>query len=224
MNMAADNGRTFTAEKAAYWYLRLNGFFQIENFVVHPARRGSQLTDADLLAVRFPFRAERLFDDPNDTMDDDVKTLSLSTQAVDFVIAEVKSNQPCTLNGPWTSQDRQNVHRVLAAMGCLPPNAIGQAAADIYKSGMFQSRSGLRIRLVAIGRGRSDDIAKQYPDVTQVTWVEALSFIWKRFDRYGKQKTQVDQWDEFGKNIKWYADYHEESEFIEIARYHIGSR
>jgi len=50
-------------EKVAYWYIRLNGFFQIENFVVHPERRGGQRTDADLLAIRFPFRAERLFDD-----------------------------------------------------------------------------------------------------------------------------------------------------------------
>jgi hypothetical protein len=29
-------------EKVAYWYFRLNGFFQIENFVVHPARRGGR--------------------------------------------------------------------------------------------------------------------------------------------------------------------------------------
>jgi hypothetical protein len=47
-------------EKVAYWYLRLNGFFQIENFVVHPERRGGQRTDADLLAIRLPFRAERV--------------------------------------------------------------------------------------------------------------------------------------------------------------------
>lgn len=58
-------------EKVAYWYFRLNGFLQIENFVVHPERRGGQRTDADLLAVRFPHRAERLFDDPNDIMQDD---------------------------------------------------------------------------------------------------------------------------------------------------------
>ena len=39
-------------EKVAYWYLRLNGFLQIENFVVHPSGRGGQRADADLLAVR----------------------------------------------------------------------------------------------------------------------------------------------------------------------------
>jgi hypothetical protein len=26
-------------EKVAYWYFRLNGFFEIENFVVHPGRQ-----------------------------------------------------------------------------------------------------------------------------------------------------------------------------------------
>ncbi len=45
-------------EKVAYWYFRLNGFLQIENFVIHSKRRSSQRTDADLLAVRFPYRAE----------------------------------------------------------------------------------------------------------------------------------------------------------------------
>ncbi|WP_256806808.1 hypothetical protein [Bradyrhizobium sp. Bra64] len=114
-------GEHLDPEKVAYWYFRLNGFFQIENFVVHPERRGGQRTDADLLAVRFPFRAERLFDDPNDIMADDVQQLALSGDLIDLVIAEVKTNQPCTLNGPWTRQDRQNVHRVLAAVGCLPP-------------------------------------------------------------------------------------------------------
>jgi hypothetical protein len=32
------------------------------------------------------------------------------------VIAEIKTNQPYNLNGPWTNKDQQNVHRLLAAM------------------------------------------------------------------------------------------------------------
>ena len=35
-------------EKVAYWYFRLNGFLQIESFLVHPERRGGQRTDAAL--------------------------------------------------------------------------------------------------------------------------------------------------------------------------------
>jgi hypothetical protein len=105
----------------------LNGFLQIENFVVHPERYGSQRTDADLLAIRFPHRAERLFDDPHDIMADDEHRLALSRDLTDVLIVEVKANQPCTLNGPWTRQDKQNVHRVLAAIGCLPPGRIADA-------------------------------------------------------------------------------------------------
>ena len=32
-------------EKVAYWYFRLNGYLQIENFVVHPVRHGGQRTN-----------------------------------------------------------------------------------------------------------------------------------------------------------------------------------
>jgi hypothetical protein len=49
--------------------------------------------------VRFPHRAERLFDDPNDIMADDKDGLSLSEDVIDVLIVEVKTNT-CTLNGP----------------------------------------------------------------------------------------------------------------------------
>jgi hypothetical protein len=193
-------------ERVAYWYFRLNGFLQIENFVVHPERRGGQRTDADLLGVRFPFRAERLFDDPNDIMADDAQNLRLSGDLIDMVIAEVKTNRPCTLNGPWTQHDRRNVHRVLAAIGCLPPNLIEKTASDIYRTGSHRTNTPLRIRLVAVGRVRSDELAARYPEVTQLIWAEMLTFVWNRFDRYRQQKTQVDQWAPDGRTIKDLAD------------------
>jgi len=192
-------------EKVAYWYFRLNGFLQIENFVVHPERGGSQRTDADLIAVRFPHRAERAYDNPKDIMADDESRLCLSRDLIDVVIAEVKTNQPCTLNGPWTQRDRRNVHRVLAAIGCLPREHIEKAADDIYGAGIHIGE-GLRIRLVAIGRDTSHDLAKRHPEVTQVTWPDMLGFIWSRFHTYRRQKTQVDQWDADGKKIKELAD------------------
>jgi hypothetical protein len=209
-------------EKVAYWYFRLNGFFQIENFVVHPGRRGGQRTDADLLAVRFPHRAERLFDDPYDTMVDDSR-LSLSSDQIDVVVAEVKTNQPCMLNGPWTRQDRQNVHRVLAAIGCFPPERIEEAAADIYRAGVHGSNLGLRVRLVAVGRDLSDDLSKRYPGVTQLLWSALLEFIWNRFHTFRHQKMQVDQWDLQGRRIKRLADQSDDlRSFAEAALYLMG--
>src|ERR1700733_2517492 len=163
-------------EKVAYWYFRLNGFFQIEKFVVHPTRRGSQRTDADLLAVRFPHRAERLIDDPNDIMADDEQRLVLSRDRIEVVIAEVKTGE-CALNGPWTREDRQNVQRVLAAMGCLPREHIQEAAKDIYDAGVHDSTPGLRVRLVAVGCERSEELSANFPDVLQLIWPEMLDFI-----------------------------------------------
>jgi len=56
------NGHSYiTSEQLAYWYLRLNGFLSISNFVVHPDTGGQQRTDVDILGVRFPYRAELLF-------------------------------------------------------------------------------------------------------------------------------------------------------------------
>jgi len=212
-------------EKVAYWYFRLNGFLQIENFVVHPGRRGSQRTDADILGVRFPFRAERLFDDTRDIMRDDEAHLLLSADQIDVVIAEVKTNQPCTLNGPWTREDHQNVHRVLAAIGCLPPGHIERAAADIYRAGVYRSEVGLRVRLVAVGASRNDELTVAFPEVTQLIWSEMLAFIWDRFHTYRRQKTQVDQWDAQGRILKEMADRFGDSEaFVAVALARMGVR
>ena len=54
------------AERLAYWYLRLNGCLTIQNFVVHPDKGREQKTDVDILAVRFPHRAELLHNSMKD--------------------------------------------------------------------------------------------------------------------------------------------------------------
>jgi len=51
-------GPMMKPEELAHWHVRLNGFFTITNFVVHPTRKGSQLSDGDIVDVRFPYRAE----------------------------------------------------------------------------------------------------------------------------------------------------------------------
>jgi hypothetical protein len=92
-------------EKVAYWYFRLNGFLQIENFIVHPERRGGQRTDADLLAVRFPYRAERLFDDPSDTMADDEQLLALCQPIRSKPVAAITTDDVLAVLEPlWRSK------------------------------------------------------------------------------------------------------------------------
>jgi hypothetical protein len=200
-------------ERVAYWYLRLNGFLQIENFVVHPVSSGGQRTDVDLIGVRFPHRAERLIDDPDDIMQDDFDRLNLSADRVDVVIAEIKRG-PCALNGPWTEQERQNIHRVLAAIGALPSGCIEAAAKALYTDGLYDKAELPRIRLALIGRERDPEIAEKYSGITQVTWNHVLAFVWHRFDQYHKQKTQVDQWDGTGQRLKMLANGNAKSDFV----------
>lgn len=45
-------------ELVANWFLRLNGFLATRNFIVHPDQAGNQITEVDLLGVRFPHRQE----------------------------------------------------------------------------------------------------------------------------------------------------------------------
>lgn len=52
-------------EELAYWYLRLNGFFLIDNFVLHRDSE-ERTSDADMLAVRFPHVYESIGGQSND--------------------------------------------------------------------------------------------------------------------------------------------------------------
>ncbi|MEA3538364.1 MAG: hypothetical protein U9R73_04465 [Pseudomonadota bacterium] len=218
MNEAAtpkgpQNPPRLTPERVAYWYFRLNGFLQIENFVVHPKLYGGQRTDADLIGVRFPFRAERLIDDPDDVMQDDADRLQLLSDRTDIVIAEIKTGR-CALNGPWTNEEHQNIHRVLAAIGGLPADAIDDAANALYSAASFDHPNHPRVRLILVGREPDGNIAQKYAGITQLTWAEVLSFIFQRFHRYNRQKAQVDQWDDVGRYLKKLVGRDNERDFV----------
>lgn len=57
-------------ETLAYWYLRLNGFFLLRNFVLHPLQESEAndryTADSDLLAIRFPYVYEETGGQPDD--------------------------------------------------------------------------------------------------------------------------------------------------------------
>ena len=48
------------SEEIAYWYLRLNGFFPISNFVIHKTDINKHTSDADVLGIRTPFVFEEI--------------------------------------------------------------------------------------------------------------------------------------------------------------------
>ena len=85
------------SEERVYWYLRLNGFFPLTNFVVHKTPDITHRSDVDLIAIRMPY----VFEEVGGRLDDfDSEILSLLGEDFDItalkktivVICEVKSS------------------------------------------------------------------------------------------------------------------------------------
>lgn len=187
------------SEDLAYWYLRLNGFLTIPNFIVHPDTGAEQRTDVDVLGVRFPYRAELLVR----PMVDDTPFVDVQDRAY-LVLAEVKRGQ-CCLNGPWTDPDRHNMQRVLRAIGAFRDAEIDAAAASLYNTGTF-SNGGCHVSLFCFGERVSLDVRRHYPAVPQKLWPEVLAFIFERFTSYRDQKVSHPQWDQTGTRLFQLAD------------------
>jgi hypothetical protein len=178
-------------DSVAEWFLRLNGFFTILNFVVHPvhAKEGTrQRTDADVLGVRFPHRQEVVGGEP---LTDDAAFHNL--QRPMLAIAEVKT-RVCKLNGPWTRQRDENVENVLRALGYVAPTLVAAVSASLYQSGRFES-SEFEARLLCFGASTSDRLPT---GALQFTWAEVLRFIHGRYQTFWNVKRQHQQWPPVG--------------------------
>lgn len=76
-------------EELAYWYLRLNGFFPIGNFVAHKSIAVKYRGDVDLIGVRLPYVYEEVGGKPDD-WDSNLLALFKPNLAIG-VICEVKT-------------------------------------------------------------------------------------------------------------------------------------
>ncbi|MEI7988650.1 MAG: hypothetical protein WCI88_06395 [Chloroflexota bacterium] len=196
-------------EDIACWFFRINGCSTIPNFIVHPDRRGSQRTDVDVLAVRFPFRAELLTS--NNPMKD--HPIFDSDKKIDIILAEVKHEQ-CRLNGPWTDPQSKNMHRVLYALGAFPFDQVAEIADSLYRNGVYQNDL-YRVRLFAVGKTTNPEIC---PTAVQLLWDDILSFIFDRFHEYHIQKAQHEQWNIIGGSLYNLASSSTQKEFINVVK------
>src|SRR5882672_531543 len=99
-------------EWLSLWYLRLNGYFTLPNFIAHG--RSGPLTEVDVLGARFPHSTE-LKDDP---------VLKIPQAGVDIVFAEAKRKTIEKLNGPWSSPDKGALDYVLRRIGVVPTDEV----------------------------------------------------------------------------------------------------
>jgi hypothetical protein len=179
------------SEQIAYWFFRLNGCLTLTNFVVHDDSSPIQRTDADILAVRFPYRHETA--GPNPLLD---HAVFRSLMKIGLFIAEIKTGR-CNLNGPWTNPAKGNMNRVLSAIGIFKKDDINNISSALYENSYFEDEV-LTIRLFAFGQNRNTYLHEK---VVQITWPEVADFFYDRFSEFGFYKRQHEQWDECGRRL-----------------------
>ena len=119
-----------------------------------------------------------------------------SDNRIDLIIAEVKTGL-CRLNGPWIDPDKQNMHRVLYAVGAFDGDQVPAVADALYEH-QFYTDDQFRIRLLALGRAMNPGLSSK---VVQLTWEEVLTFIYERLKKYRHVKSQHRQWDSCGRRL-----------------------
>ncbi len=177
----------------ARWYFRLNGFFMLPNFILHPGRRGSQETDVDILGVRFPCRAE--FEGEPNFDDKEFREI----RKPHLILAEVTKGQ-CKLNESWLNSDRQTIEKILKAAGLYPVSQVVAVATKLRQSGMHDG-DNYYSSLFLVGNVKCDDIYRRCPGIPQKIWVDVIGFIQDRLRRFHDIKRDLEQWDEAGKTL-----------------------
>ena len=124
---------TFSCEKIAYWFFRLNGCLNLTNFLIRPERPDRGGAEIDVLGVRFPERKElALSGDPMD----DHKLFTKREKKLDIIIAESKKGL-CDINDLWLKPELRNMERILHVLGIFPEYAVEDIAQKFYKQNCF---------------------------------------------------------------------------------------
>lgn len=169
-------------------YLELCGYFVLTELPVRePAGVGYRdITDLDVLAVRFPHRPE-----PHPTRAQHLLEVFLAADpslqtfehGVDVIVGEVKSGGARLNPG---LQRAETVEFALRRVGCCPEDRVSEEARRIVRDGHrdLSMAGGLscRVRIVAFaGHGNSRE-----PGVQTVRLADALAFIRERLAGAGK--------------------------------------
>ncbi len=182
----------------ARWYFRLNGCFQIEDFVLHPGldsepSHNQARTSAQLVGVRMPWRNEQ-------GMEDDPVLIEGCEGNTLVFVARISPRSRCELNQKLTNPALGNLKELLSAVGCVPHADLDLACERICTTSRYQG-SGTVVRLIAIGQEKNPVYNNAKPDLLQITWRELLRFVHQRFSAHWDRKVNHDKWPPTGQEL-----------------------
>lgn len=169
-----------STEEHSYWYLRLNGFFLLDNFVIHKSSEVDYTSDADLLAIRTPFVYEEIGGQEKDW---DKNLLNLfNSKALIGIVCQVKGGAIIAeklFRGPYLSYSLQRLG--LTAQ-------IGEIIEQLTKRPIatFQNELG---QLCQIGKLLiTRDLIKNETNFIQISLDDVYAFLQQRIKDYPKEK------------------------------------
>lgn len=163
-------------EELAYWYLRLNGFFPIANFVVHKTDGVKDRSDVDVLAVRLPHVFEAVGGKTDDWDPYLGRTLDLACPV--SVFCEVKT-------GEFAIERLFREEQLAAAVartGMVPPAALAQLLNDLRESASAAIPAGPHVAKLLVSRNETDG-----PFLNR-TIAQVGAFLEERVRRYDYEK------------------------------------
>lgn len=169
-------------------YLHLNGYFTITELpIIRRSRRGfEEVTDLDVLAVRFPWAAFTIPGGKPGPEGD----LSLALDSVlvpdngliDVIIGEVKEGK-ARVND--TLRTRDALLTALRRVGCAPADRIAASVDELLARGSTVVRASpeatpCQVRIVAFGEGKTGE----RPGYSVVSLGHVARFVESYLDRY----------------------------------------
>lgn len=197
-------------EELVEWYLRLNGYFIIPNFILHPLMPcGSQRTEIDLLGVRFPYQSEVVCNSEGKRLKMENDEKLIDNRFLDCLIVSVKGiKSEVEINRKI--KEFQNLKDVIKRFGFVGSE---ENIADVAKELSREKKAVMdqfQIRFLGIA-GKFN----KYSKTKQIIFKEIIEFILTRFRAYYRHKADTEQWSGIGKEMLINC-FKEPEEFLEI--------
>lgn len=168
-------------ETNAYWYLRLNGFFLINNFVIHRTDEIAYSSDIDILGIRLPYVFEEVGGQPDDW--DESLLQTLNPNLMTGVICEVKTGD----------FDEKTLFRKKYLKYCLDRFGFMPQLSEAYTEQVFNNQitlaefEGQQFQILKLFISNYDSKRK---DFMQLRIKHIRQFIENRIQKYRDKKWQ----------------------------------
>lgn len=204
-------------ETLAYWYLRLNGFFPLVDFVMHKSDNLTSNTDCDILAIRLPHVYERVGGTSLDWDRDHFEGMwgyDLDVQTIGLIVSvkggTIKPREILLSDGNkakvLSTFDHSELIYALERLGLFAPDEIAEhnLIEELLQRDKVQLPGTSKcVGKLLISEELREDVLHPYANITIS---EISDFIYRRFETYqNKYKARFFFPDDLIQFIAWKA-------------------